>query len=234
MKKWFFTVLAGLALLSEGITGDGRKVGWREDFSQANAKKFPVGWKFDGSKFMVARTQFRVEHPADNSATGNGNVLVVEANRSTGAIITIPGPDLKKYPILRWRWRVKNLPPNADGRTDLDDQAVSVYFGAGGPLSRKSIAFRWETDMPIGHSDWLKYGAGIVTVKYQCIRNRTSPLNEWLVEERDVATEFEKVYGYLPPPKLYVVSVSGNSQYTNSHTIAEIDYLELVERPKKP
>ncbi len=220
-------------LLAHTVPAGAETIGWQADFSKSHRdgnSTIPAGWRFDGAKFLVPRTTFRLEKRED---TRFGRALVVDSKLSTGALITIPGADLRRYPILRWRWRVRNLPPGADGRhAGRDDQAVGVYFGAGGPLSRKSVAFRWETDMPIGATGTIKYGAGIVSVHFQCVRNKTSPLNEWVEEEVNAVEEFKKHYGYIPAADQYVVSVSGNSQYTKSHTIAEIDYIELVAKPK--
>ncbi len=225
--------LYGLFLLAAAASGDepAREVGWREDFSNRPPQSdgTPHDWKFDGKKLMVPRTQFRV---IDAESADDGKVLEVESKQSTGTIITLPGADLTKYPILRWRWRVRNLAPNADGRTKLDDQVVAVYFGAGGPLSRKSVAYRWETETPIGTTGRCKFGAGIVSVFSVCHRNKTTPLNEWIVEEVDAVALFEEIYGFVPGPDEYVVTIAGNSQYTNSHTFAEVDYIELVSRPE--
>ncbi len=208
-------------------------VGWREDFSkpQPNVGLPPVNWKLDGKKFMVPMTSFQIKDAPGQSVSGK--VLEVHACRSSGALITMPRVDLRRYPILRWRWRVHRLPPGADGRTAKDDQAVAIYFGSGGILSRKTVAYRWETLTPIGAEGKIVYAGGVVTVHYRCIRNQDSPVNQWLEEERNVAEDFRRVYGYLPEPDQYVVSVAGNSQYTKSDALAQIDYIEMAELPGK-
>lgn len=230
--KILIVSLASFCILSLSATEQQRAVGWREDFTTIghDEEAWPARWDFDGKKFMVPKTKFRIA-PDNDGTTKDGKVLLVEANESTGVLITIPTTDLKKYPILRWRWRVRNLPPGADGRTKIDDQVVGIYFGAGGPLSRKSIAYRWETETPIGASGATNYGAGIVKVQFLCIRNKETPLNTWIIEERNATAEFQDRYGYIPEFDEYVVSIAANSQYTDSHTFAEIDYIELVEAP---
>ena len=234
MKFWNI-LLGSLLALSTAAAEVAPGVGWREEFSKLkkeDGNNLPANWKLDGKKFMVPMTTFRVEDAPGKSTYGR--VLAVDSRRSSGALITMPGVDLKKYPILRWRWRVKKLPPGADGRTDKDDQAVGIYFGAGGALSRKTIAYRWETLTPVGTEGTARYGGGIVKVKYQCLRNQDSPRDEWIEEERNVAEDFRKAYGYLPEADQYVISVSGNSQYTKSDALAEIDYLELADKPRNP
>lgn len=206
-----------------------RAVGWREDF-QLMSGKVPRGWRMEGTKLFINDTSFQV---ADNPDEGpGGKLLVIEAREATGTIVTMPLADLARYPVLRWKWRVRQLAPGADGRNkDLDDQAVAVYFGAGGVLNRKSVGYRWETETPIGTVGKTSYGAGVISVKYTCLRNKTSPLDTWIVEEVDAAAAFREAYGYLPGPDEYVVSVNANSQYTGSHSIAEIAFIELVAPP---
>ncbi len=221
-NKVIFLLLAALFPL----TACGKNIGWIADFTPQPGRKLPDGWKFDGGKFMVPETEFALVPDGDGS-TQDGGVLRITSPKATGVIITIPGADLKKYPILRWRWRVHNLPPGADSRTEIDEQSAAVYFGAGGPLSRKSISYRWETEMPPGISGHTKYAGGIVQVHYIGLRNKEHKLNTWYTEERNAAEDFKKVYGYLPENGGYVVSIGANSQYSGSTTVAEVDFIAL-------
>lgn len=233
MKLNILTLLSLILLAASATAGEAStpEIGWRESFgntTMVGKEEMPKDWEFNGAKLLVPKTQFRVIQVED---ADNGKVLEIESKRSTGSLMAMPRVDLTKYPILRWRWRVRNLPPNADGRQPkLDDQVAGIYFGAGSPLSRKSIALRWETETPIGTIGSSKYGAGIVSVFTVCYRNKTSPVNEWVVEEVDAVALFEKVYGFVPGPEDYIVAVAGNSQYTQSHTFAEVDFIELVAR----
>ena len=43
---------------------------------------------------------------------------------------------------------------------------------------------------------------------------------------RNVAEDFQRIYGVVP--KAFALSIIGNSQYTRSNTIAEVDYIEFV------
>lgn len=216
--------LLGMALVLAVLADS--PVGWREDFDDTTLwQKMPPNrnWRYDGGKIAVPLTKFQVA----------GGALVIEAKQSSGSLMTMPHADLREYPILHWRWRVRNLPARADGRDPkLDDQAAALYIGAGGPLNRKVLAFRWETVTPKGHQGTVKYVGGLVTVEHFCLRNQSSPVNEWVEESVNVAELFQKVYGFVPGPEAYIVSFGANSQYTNSHTFAEFDYIELLKAGK--
>jgi len=200
---------------------------YRIDFNDTEkkfGKDFPRGWEERASKWGVPTTQFYVQKK------GKEEYLVVDADNATGAILfdVYRFVDLNKTPIMRWRWRVKALPPGADGRNpDKDDQAISVYVGFGN-LVRKSVAYRWETETPTGSTGNIVYAGGLVRVAWQCVNNKKSPIGEWVTLERNIAEDLKNAYGEIP--KEFVVSVGGNSQYTKSHTIGEIDYIEFLPK----
>ncbi len=211
------------------------ETGWREDFTKTKVEDeqvIPEDWAFGGSRMGVPMTRFYVQ----KSEKEKKPVLVVDSRKSTGALMCRPSDqnvDLNKTPILRWRWRVKSLPPGGDGReARVDDQAIAIYIGGPGLFSKKSIAYRWETETPVDTTGQVTYGFGALTVNWICIRNKKSKLNEWHVETRDIAADYEKYYGEIPDR--FVISICGNSQYSKSDTIAEIEFLELIPRPDPP
>lgn len=238
MRRQMFRWLLPVLLLCGGVSGaplspeeggPSPDAVWRNDFS--DPENLGKEWKFDGSRFMVPRTNFRI---AEEASAVNGRVMVVEAKRSTGVMLAAPSPvDLERYPVMRWRWRVirpVRLAPEAE---EVDDQAVVLYFGDGTLIRQKSVGYRWECNTPIGSSALLKYAAGMMTVKAFCVRNRTSPVGEWITEERDVVADFRAAYG-RNPNRFFIISVGANSQYSDSDTRAEIDFIEFVPRRKPP
>ena len=201
--------------------------GWRIDFGACPlAKDLPVGWEFRAGKPFVTDTAFAVELNERGE-----RVMVVTADRATGMVIGVAGGDLKRCPILRWKWRARNLPKGADSRVpEKDDQVLAIYMGAGGALHRKSISYRWDTDTPIGTEGKTNYAGGLVSAFYRTICNRETPVGEWRIDEADVAADFERQYGFLPAPERFIIGVAANSQHTDSMTIGEVAWIELVPR----
>ena len=205
--------------------------GYIENFSP-NKKdvktSYPENWALDGTKIGVNPTKFEVQ--SDPSCSENGK-LVVTCNKATGALMTdlTKKVDLNKTPIMRWRWRIVQLPEGADGRPGgKDDQGIALYIGANGFLTKNSIAYRWETKTPVGYVGTAKYGGGLVKVHFFAIRNEDSPIGKWVMEERNVAADFEKAYGKVP--KEFALSVCANSQYTGTQTKAEVDYIQFLSK----
>lgn len=228
------TALSGLILglsplLSVSHAMEGASLAYRIDFSrtrQVDGRDFPDGWELKGTKWGVPATKFYVRKDVDS-----GNVLVVDAEKSTGAILfdVYRHVDLKKTPVMRWRWRALNLPSGADGRvSDKDDQVMSIYIGAG-MMVRQSVAYRWETETPLGTHGKASYGGGMVKVSWFCLGNKSTPMDSWVVEERNIAEDFKAVYGDVP--EKFVISIGGNSQYTASRGLGEIDYIEFLPLP---
>jgi len=227
MPRWArFAWWAALLALSTVVASRGseiRSAGWREDF-----RSQPEDWEIrrkPGAKLA----DFRVVPPAD----GADGLLVMSATNASGMFAThLKNVDLHKTPILRWRWRAVTLPTGGDGRVaERDDQAIGIYVSTGSVIRQKSIAYRWETDTPVGSEGDSSYAAGIVKVKWMALRN-AKEAGTFFVEERNVARDFQHAFGFVPDD--VSIGVTCNSQYTGSSAVAELDWIELVADSPTP
>ena len=195
---------------------------WSDDFNTAQKNGMPVNWKDEGSKLGVPDTVSVVKKLEDGTT-----VLQLQCNKSTGGVIIAPPVDLNKTPIMRWRWRILNYPNGADGRDPKkDDQPIGIYLGMqDGLFKKKSVAYRWEDLTPKGFEGTVTY-AKILSVHYITMRDNKAKAGVWVTETRNVAEDFKRVYGKVP--KKFGLSVIGNSQYTQSNTVAELDFIEFL------
>ena len=156
--------------------------------------------------------------------------LIVEANSSSGVLMTAPKVDLRKYPVLRWKWRViRPMQIAANTPNEPDDQVAVVYLGDGTMIKQKCIGYRWEHHTRIGTVRNLKYASGMMHVSALCIRNKNTKPGEWVVEERNIVQDFFDAYGRFPG-NYFVLGIGANSQYSKSNTRVEIDYIEFVAK----
>jgi len=208
--------------------GGGSEVGGRCDFDSARFVKGDE-CRIIGAFGVSRRTNFDV---ADEESAEDKKILVVEAKEASGFLIfRIKGVDLRKYPYMRWRWRiVRRLNLRDDDTDEPDDQACVVYIVDGSQLNQKCVGYRWEHNTPVGAKRMLNY-AGLRKVQAICLRNRKTPIGEWVEEERNVVADFKAAFGRIPSPK-FVISIGGNSQHSNSDTRVEIDYIEFRSAPK--
>lgn len=217
--RWQATCGAGAwALLAAAVPAEAP---WREEF-----RTTPAGWEVR-TKPRTTPTEFRI----DPAGAGGSGVLRVEAEDASATYATqLEGVDLARQPILRWRWRALVLPTDADGRDPArDDQAIALYVSHGGILGQRSIAYRWETATPVGSEGTATYVAGVVKVHWIALRNRDDALGTWVTEERNVAADFQRAFGFVPDDP--IIAVTANSQYTGTRAEAELDWIELAPIP---
>jgi hypothetical protein len=201
-----------------GNTGLQATPGWSETF-----KVMSPDWEVRG-KPGVPDATFQVN--------GSNACLEMKSDKASASLLMkIGSVDLAKTPILRWRWRVTEFPKDADGRDSAkDDQAIGIYVNSGSMINQKSIAYRWETDTPVGTNGFVTYGGGLVKVKWYSLRNRKDGVGKtFLIEERNVAEDFKNTFGSVPGK--IGIGISCNSQYTASQASAELDWIELVPLP---
>ncbi len=205
---------------------------WREDFVSASAldkTAVPKGWKLE--KKLGAR-------PAIFSVKREGkegfSFLHMEADRASASLITkVDNVSLDKTPIMRWRWRATALPRGADGRVKAkDDQAIGIYVGTGILLNNKSVSYRWDTETPKGAEGDCAYGLGVIKIKWYTLRSKEDAGNgRWFTEERNVAEDFKKAWGFYPGT--VYLSFSCNSQYTGSRAAADLEWIEFISSSGK-
>lgn len=197
------------------------------DYTKKKNKLFPKDWVLKGTKWGVPSTSFYIQ----KDPQWKQNVLVVDADKSTSTIIydLSDKVDLKKTPIMRWCWKAQELPAKADGRVKgKDDQVLGIYIGTG-RIKQKSIAYRWETETPKGHIGKISYGGGFVTVKWFCVNNKEDKIQKWVTVERNIADDYKKAYGFIPND--FAITIAGNSQYTESHGVGMVAFIEFIEKP---
>ena len=231
IRKIVFISLIALAL---NCFANEENKKWRENFvAEKKEGTLPNGWEIKATKWGVNETSFELKHRKYDPISTAIGVLKIFASKATGALFCEPykSVDLTKTPILRWRWRVSTFPKGGDGRKDgKDDQAIAIYIGASDWMVKKSISYRWETETPKGFIGDLSYAGGAVKVKWFCLRNQKSGKDKWLIEERNIAKDFKKAFGFIP--KEFALSIGANSQNTDSKSLAFIDYIEFLPLDK--
>ena len=202
---------------------------YRIDFS--DTERFTREWQFNGALPMVPHTDFYL---ATVSSAEDGRVLVIESDRASGVMMSAPPVNLDRLPIMHWRWRVvRPLNMNVGDSREPDDQVGVVYIGDGNHLRQYCMAYRWEHNTPLGVGGIKRYKGGLLLAKCICLRNRETRPGEWVEEYRNVVADFRAAFG-RPLDRRFILSVGGNSQYTQSNTRIEIDYIEFLPRTALP
>jgi hypothetical protein len=108
--------------------------------------------------------------------------------------------DLRNFPTLKWRWKVTQLPKNADARImNRDDQAAGIYVvfpRFPSMINSRFLAYIWETSAPEGT---VMRNRKNPMIHYVVVRSGKGKLNQWITEERNVLDDYRKVFKQEPP-----------------------------------
>ncbi len=149
---------------------------------------------------------------------------------------------------LTWDWRVDEFVPSTDlAVTGRDDRSLALHicfpadedrmsfwerFGhslksvLGSPLSGHVLTYVWGGIREPGssfanpHMDTEGEARGTIIV----LRSDVDQRGRWMMEEVDFVADFERVFGYSPPPPAYV-AISADSDDTSSRARAFVNNL---------
>lgn len=182
----------------------------------------PVGWEL---KTLQNGHRVRIE-PFQNGRFG---VRLVSEGNSFGLHKSVE-VDLKEFPILSWKWKVDRLPPMGDIREkSKDDQAAQVYviFPTSWLQMRSPmIGYLWDSNAPAGT---IADGHSVMNpTKVVVLQSGKRRLGEWVQERRNVAEDYQRLFGKDSLPKVGRVAIWINTQHTKSSAEATFTDLQFV------
>lgn len=209
-----------------------------EPFASPGTRQVAPAWQFENlpKPYEKPATRFDIvterNLPALRIATDNSYGLLVQ---------TWQGP--APY-ALKWRWRLDRMLSGADIATRAGDDSalkVCVIFdeplaqvpliertalrmaraAAGRPLPAATLCYLWD-----GKYAPESAGRSVFTsrVRHIVLRGPEAPLEQWLDEQRNVAADFQKLFGDECPqtPAVIAVAVGADSDNTHSASIGWI------------
>src|SRR5262245_17158884 len=196
-----------------------------EDWSghRAGHAGIPEGWK--GQTWGSPRYDFAV------IADGPGQVLRLRSRGDNSTVSKEIRVDVRRFPLLVWRWKVTTLPAGGDSRRkEAAAQAAPLSL----PFPRSPTALRsriigyvWDTQAPAGAVVRSEPGR---PATYVVVRSGEADVGRWIVETRDVAADYRAIWGEEPAEEARVLSVAIDSNDTRSS--AESFIAEIVFRAR--
>lgn len=162
----------------------------------------------------------KIQKHTDYTLVKDDGSTVVKAtsNAAASGLTRKIAIDLKKYPIMQWRWKVDNVIQKSDVlRKEGDDYAARIYitfayesdkvsFGkkikykAGrallGDIPIAAINYIWESKAPKGT---IVDNAYTDFVKMIVVESGQEKIGQWVQEERNVYEDYKKAFGAEPP-----------------------------------
>jgi hypothetical protein len=155
--------------------------------------------------------------------------------------------DLRRYPILRWRWKVENVLENGDVHSKAgDDYAARIYVtfeydpdSVGlwkkarylaarqilGDLPISAITYIWASHAEIGSIVDNAFAAGFV--KMIVVESGPSRTGEWREETRNLYEDFRRAFGDEPPP-VSGVAIMTDTDNTGESAVAYYGDISLL------
>jgi hypothetical protein len=120
--------------------------------------------------------------------------------------------DTARMPWLTWRWKVARLPDGGDFRkASTDDQAAQVLVAFD---DKRILTYIWDTSAPKGSMQSASH-IPLVRIYAVVCQSGTAESNKWIAENRNVAADYERVYGKTAP-RVKGLRLQINSQHTGS------------------
>lgn len=153
----------------------------------------------------------------------------IEAKHLNFPLIDKEGLNIHETPILRWDWRIHDIPEGGDeNSTNMNDVAASVYivFDTSRILFQKvpvSIRYTWSSKHPVGSVFSKLRGRQRIIV----VGTGTENLGKWKTFERNIVEDYMRFFGEKPPSKPIALLILSASDDTRSFTKADYDNFEL-------
>lgn len=183
-------------------------------FSAATAgQELPQGWKPLTFKKTEKHTSYRL-------VKDDGTVVVkAVAEASASGLTRKIKIDPKEYPVLQWRWKVKDILKKGDVRRKEGDdypariyitfvydpaqlsffekrkyEAIRLLYGQYPPLA--AINYIWESKAKEGTMVPNPYSDRVMMF---VIESGSAKLGQWVSEERNVYEDYKKAFKGEPP-----------------------------------
>ncbi len=193
---------------------------------------FREGWKENWieRKFAGPSAEFEVvEEDADS-------VLQVTTNRSGSALWHTLNIKPTERTKISWRWKVEDtLPDDTPEREKLgDDYVARVYLVFEPHLVNwrtRAICYVWAAKESPGTIYRSPYSNSVGMVVVQSGKENRG---DWVVETRDIAKDYRKIFGKMPE-LLTAVAIMVDTDNTNKRALTFFDDIVLENpQPEKP
>ncbi|MEK7791508.1 MAG: DUF3047 domain-containing protein [Deltaproteobacteria bacterium] len=143
----------------------------------------------------------------------------------------------KDYPILKWRWRVHELPQESDERYEdaingmKSDSAagVYIYFHKEGQ-EPQIIKYVWSESLPVGTPPFQSPASKDDFQPYIVIkRSGAGGLGQWIEETANIYEDFKKIYPGKEPPRIVGMGILTDADSTDTSAHADYDDIRLTK-----
>ena len=242
----FALIATTQSLKAEGASNENIEVNLlsQDDLKSAYEKEaLPDGWEELKFKKIKSHTVYKVIDSKDSDKVFS---LRAFSKASASGLVKEVRIDLKKYPVLKWKWRVGGTLVGGDAtQKSGDDYPARIYITFKydpdsipfwervkyktakllyGDVPARAINYIWANKMPLGTHRPNAYTDKVVMF---AVRSGDGHKGQWLEESRNVFNDYMKAFGTdkVPPE---VVSVAIMTDTDNTGEEVESYYKDIV------
>jgi hypothetical protein len=221
---WLTTVIVLIAVLDLPLLGRAEEQPANdqtlslETFDADQPRSFPGQWVVRGDD-ATAKAVYSV------AEEGGNRFLRAYADQQDVQIGISRPITPKQFPVLQWRWRVKQLPSGADERVEkTNDSAAAVYVVFDSTLLPRAIKYVWSAVLPVGtRMRSPVYWRSRVVV----LQSGMTRAGEWQQEAINYAQDYKEFFGE-EPGKVIGIAILTDSDSTKSVAEANYDDFSLL------
>jgi len=168
------------------------------------------GWSV---KSFKGNTEYRIVKDAAQ------RVLQASSHGTASGLVYKTEFDPRDYPILTWRWKVKNIIAKGDSRTRAgDDYAARVYvvFPHWFFPKTRTLNYIWANRLP---RDTVQANAYTANAMMLSVESGHEKAGEWLTERRNIVADFRRAFGE-DPPNVGAIAIMTDTDNTGEAAIA--------------
>ncbi|MDR4493239.1 MAG: DUF3047 domain-containing protein [Nitrospirales bacterium] len=204
------------------------------EFSSAQAGgSLPKGWQPLTFEKIPEHTRYEL-------VSDEGQVVVkATSHQSSSGLTREITINPKDYPVVEWRWKVKNILAEGDVTKKSGDdyparlyitfeydnskvgffekikyETIKLVYGKYPPIG--AINYIWESTSPIGTVLPNPYTD---RVSMFVIESGSRKLNQWIVEERNILEDYRRAFGE-DPPNISGVAIMTDTDNTKESAVA--------------
>jgi ABC-type transporter MlaC component len=196
-----------------------------DDFSDHEVQDFPRswGWRKKDDDVMHGERIYSVQKE------GNNLFLSARAQNSSVTLVKPFSYNIKDYPFLSWKWRVKQFPA-ADPSGDEPDRvaAVTVIFyqnWIGIPITLRYIWIPKATPCSIVIKEKLFNNTYSIV-----LRSESDSSRQWIEENVNPFADYQRIFGEPPPEQIVGIYVLTDSH--SAYSVSAADYDDFTARRK--
>jgi len=162
---------------------------------------------------------------------GGNSFLRAESRNAASLLVKKIQYDPRRFPYVKWRWKVEKMTPVADMMTlngsDAPARVYVAFYHGFGAWNTRLINYVWASSMKNGSTiqSFFSPNSRIVV-----LQSGTEKAGQWVEEERNVLEDYRSLFGE-EPAQIEALAIMTDADNTHSEALAFYDDITVSNQP---